>query len=165
MTQKEFDKKPYWLCIENVRSAYNVGAMLRSADGTGIFGVITIGYTPLPSNIKVKKTALGAEDVVPWLSFKSSKDFLNILEREQLENNLFSLELVNDAISIFSLSKNQIANPPVFFVVGNEVQGVSAKLLVASRHLYIPMHGVKESLNVAESASILMYEIYRKGLK
>lgn len=156
-----FNRKPFWLVLENIRSAYNVGAMFRTADGTGIFGIVLIGFSPTPDNLKVQKTALGAQDAVPWVYFKNSHEFV-----DKIYNSynliLWSLELTSKSIDIFSYPFN-LENPPIFIVVGNEIDGVSDLLLKKSNlHIKIPQNGIKKSLNVAESASICMYEFYRK---
>ncbi len=153
-------KRPFWICLENIRSAYNVGSILRTADGTGLWGAITIGITPKAMHPKVVKTALGAQKGVPTYHFGTTEEFLAALESLD-KYTLWALELTDQAENLFKLGDLPKSN--LFVVVGNEITGVSAKLLVAaSKHIFIPMHGLKGSLNVAEASSILMYEFYRK---
>ncbi len=162
---KSHKKIRNWLVLDNIRSAYNVGAIFRTADGTGITGLILLGITPDPkTQEKVHKTSLGAQNSVPYLYYKETADFLEDLKANNLNDNLFALELTDLAVDLYKWKlPDTIDTKPIFTIVGHELLGVSAKLLVASnQHLYIPMNGYKESLNVAESASILMYEIYRK---
>ena len=155
-------KKRFWLCLDNIRSAYNVGAMFRTADGTGEWGILLIGISPTPDNIRVAKTALGAQNYVPWGKIDSVTYFLDFIIKNKFENSLWSLEMLSPAENIFDISYSDIPQP-LFLTVGNEVLGVDAEILTFSRkHIFIPMHGFKESLNVAESASIAMYEFYRK---
>jgi len=165
-----YKDKRLWLVLDNIRSVYNVGAMFRTADGTGMTGLVLVGITPTPANNpnKIQKTALGAQDHIPWVYFQSVEDFLSELERVQDVTRkpehgaeLVALELTSRAVDIFTYDINK--KKTYFLVVGNELLGVSAQVLVhADTHVYIPMHGFKESLNVAESASIAMYEFYRK---
>ena len=156
-------KYKFWLCLDNIRSAYNVGAMFRTADATGIWGIITCGITPNFDHVRVAKTALGAQKSVESLRFANTMRFLQFLEDNNLIANLWSLELTDRAEDIFKLDFTQKQPYPIFLTVGNEIDGVSAQILVkSSKHVYIPMNGIKVSLNVAEAASIAMYEFYRK---
>ena len=158
-----------WLVLDNIRSAYNVGAIFRTADGTGITGLVLLGITPDPKKqVKVHKTALGAEDKVPYIYYKNADIFVSELNKLHLNSYLGALELTSTAINLFEwqLDANIYTNKTYFIAVGHELLGVSSKILVESEfHLQIPMHGFKESLNVAESSSILMYEFYRKYYK
>lgn len=147
-----------WLIAENIRSAYNIGAMFRTADGTGMTGIILTGYSPTPENPKVAKTALGAERVVPWFEAKSTTQVIEGLEQEGI--TIYGLEIVKKAENIFNVEISDLA---VAICVGNEVEGVSLETLQKLKQfLFVPMNGAKNSLNVAEAASVAMYELYRK---
>ena len=54
------------LLLDNLRSAYNVGSILRSADGFNINHIYLCGMTATPENSKIAKTSLGAENSVSW---------------------------------------------------------------------------------------------------
>ena len=162
MFNKFIQQKPFWLCVENIRSAYNVGAMFRTADATGLWGLILIGITPKPDHVRVFKTALGAEKSVPYLSFDNTQEFLDFLQKNRRSKNLWSLELVEGADNLFLLDRTDVPEP-LFLTVGNEIDGVSARILTNSnKHVFIPMNGIKVSLNVAEASSIAMFEFFRK---
>lgn len=140
----------------NIRSAYNVGAILRTADGAGNTAVITTGYTPSPIHPKVDKTALGAAATVPWCEAQ--------LEHLLAIKNVIhvGLELSPRAISLFEWEPPKM---PIFLYIGNEVTGLDAELLMALPVLVqLPMNGAKNSLNVAEATSISIYELLRKRL-
>ena len=156
-----------WVILDNIRSAYNVGAMFRTADGTGQTGLILLGITPDPKKypLKIQKTALGAQNSVPFIYYKEVNSFLEDYNKLNFQNRLGALELTSRAQDLFLWYPEDMKTleSPYFVAVGHELLGVSSKLLVAADfHLFIPMNGYKESLNVAESASILMYEFYRK---
>lgn len=145
-----------WIIAENIRSAYNIGAMFRTADGTGIAGILLLGYSPDPKNPKVAKTSLGAEKNVPWIRIEYSD-----LEKIMKDGNMHLLETGIGGESLYSAN----IELPMYVVVGNEVEGISSNLIKAiNSKVFIPMNGTKESLNVAEATSILMYEIYRRSL-
>jgi len=159
MLSKFFKANPtikLWIVAENIRSAYNIGAMFRTADGAGGTGLILLGYSPTPENQKVRKTSLGAEQSVPYTFIHSTKEFLD--ERVPF----YTLEICSRSTNIFDF-KYSAKMLPLVLVVGNEVTGISAELLSKSRQsIFIPMNGKKESLNVAEATSIAIYEFYRK---
>jgi len=137
---------------------------MRTADGSGIAGLVLLGITPNPDNQldKIHKTALGAEKHVPYIIYKDVKTFISELKDANLISNLGALELTNNSYNLFSWNPKSY-DSPFFIAVGHELLGVSSQLLVASEFLLeIPMNGFKESLNVAESSSILIYEFYRK---
>jgi len=158
---QEYSSAKVWIMCENIRSAYNVGAILRTADGTGQTGLLMAGYTPLPDHPKVKKTSLGAEKTVPWIQLE--KDYISQLSQIEPQIPLYSLEITSQAASVFDY---EWTGEPIIIVVGNEVEGVTSELLqLSNKHLYIPMQGKKQSLNVAEATSICMYEFLRKSLQ
>ncbi len=64
------------IILENIRSLNNVGAIIRTADGAGFDRVVCVGYTPTPPRKEISKTALGAENFVPWEYFETIEDAL-----------------------------------------------------------------------------------------
>jgi len=144
------------LVAVDIRSAYNVGAMLRTADGTGETGIILTGYSPTPENPKVAKTALGADYQVPWTQVSDVMELLKISDVLHV-----GLELSPAAKDLFEWTPP--TNKKVFLYVGNEVTGLSTELLMNLDLLVqLPMRGSKQSLNVAEATSIALYELLRK---
>lgn len=161
------------LVLDNIRSSYNVGAILRTAEGFGVEKVILSGYTPrvhdarlLPHlreklDKEIHKTALGAEDMI---EIEASDDILARLDelKEQdwkvvgLENNISNVPLfrLND-----KLLKNKLGDK-IVLVLGEEVHGIS-KDVISKVDLFveIPMKGRKESFNVSVAAGIAMYGI------
>jgi len=148
----------HYVLLENIRSAYNVGNIIRTADALGRW-VITTGYSPHPSREpKVIKTSLGAEQTIPLLSYSTSQDALQefslrgyILLAAELWANSLAIDRASDMISSTS---------PYLIVLGNEVLGVEEDTLASVHHsIYIPMQGAKESLNVWQAAAIIMRQI------
>jgi len=67
--QKDQIKKfriPFVVVLNNIRSLYNVGSIFRTADGAGVKKIWICGITGYPPNKQISKTALGAEEQVPW---------------------------------------------------------------------------------------------------
>ena len=150
--------------LDNIRSTFNVGAMFRTADGCGITKLYLCGITPTPEHPKVGKTALGAETVVPWEHQWDTLEVVSSLKSRGYE--LWALEGGSTAREIFTEIKNASADKPIALIVGNEVSGVDPQVVNCCDHcIYIPMEGMKESLNVAIAFGIAAYLIrYREKL-
>lgn len=145
--------------VDNVRSAWNVGSILRSADGFGFSHAYLCGITPTPEQEAVQKTSLGAEEFVTWSHHKDAPKLAKGLKKEGWK--VIALEQDNRAVSIrsaktirdYSTSKNKVV-----LIAGSEVTGVDPQLLdLADTIFYIPMHGKKRSFNVANAFSIAAY--------
>jgi tRNA G18 (ribose-2'-O)-methylase SpoU len=140
--------------LDNIRSIYNVGAMLRTADGAGLRHLYLCGITATPGHPRMAKTALGSEDAVPWTAHPNALDAADGLLAQGYR--LWALESGAQAGSLFALDSLPAA--PLVLVVGNELAGVDAALLArCERVLSIPMHGIKGSLNAAVAFGIAAY--------
>ena len=159
------------LVLDNIRSCYNVGAILRTAEGFGVEKVILSGYTPrvhdaglLPHlreklDKEIHKTALGAEDMLDIYSSGDILSELNYLKEQGwqivgLENNIDSDKLVQ-------LGRKELKErltDKVVLVLGEEVHGIDYSLHeIIDLFVEIPMKGQKESFNVSVAAGIAMY--------
>jgi len=144
--------------VDNVRSAWNVGSILRSADGFGFSHAYLCGITPTPEQEAVQKTSLGAEDFVTW---SYHKDAVKLVKGLRVEGwKVVGLEEDKRAISLSGLSNSIL---PTVLILGNEVTGVDPGLLnLCDEVLYIPMHGQKRSFNVAVAFGIAAYALIGK---
>ena len=143
--------------LENIRSLHNVGSVLRTADGSGWDKVYICGYTGCPPDRRIEKVSLGAEEFVQWEQRASVVELIRELKKDGFE--ICALEQTPKAENLF----DAIFTKPVALIVGNEVEGVEKETLDAcDRHLEIPMHGEKASLNVSIATGIAMYEIGKK---
>ena len=149
------------IALENVRSLYNVGSILRTCSFFGVKQVVLIGYSgkiQLPNGSfeispRIKKTSLGSETDVELICMDKSTDLLNYCANKKIP--LFALEQFTGSKNLFTYKFEDIPN--AVFVVGNEVDGVSSTLLNASNDiLEIPRQGVHNSLNVSISVSVLL---------
>lgn len=149
--------------VDNVRSTFNVGSILRSADGVGLQQLYLCGITPPPTHPKVKKTALGAEQQVSWTYHPNSLDLAQTIKAGG--GQLWALEETSAAESLFTLSALPTQRP-VVLIVGNEVTGVDPDLLAScDRTFAIPMQGLKRSLNVAIAFSVAVYWLRTLALR
>ncbi len=145
--------------LDNIRSAWNAGSILRSADGFGFSQAYLCGITPTPENEAVTKTSLGAEDSVPWSYHKDAVRLVKGLQKTG--RRIYALEEHERAIEL-----SQIPQPrhDAILIVGNEVTGVDPELLeLCDQILYIPMSGEKRSFNVAIAFSIAAFALSRES--
>jgi len=141
--------------LHNVRSAYNVGSIFRSADAFGVDKIFLGGYTPTPANHSgIAKTALGAGQNIPWEKHWQTFRLLKKLKREGF--NIVALEQSRES----ALINNFKSKFPLVLMLGNEKKGLSSAMLKRADQLVeIPMLGKKESLNVAVAFGIAGYLI------
>ena len=164
------------LVLDNIRSTYNVGAILRTAEGFGVSKVILSGYTPrvhdktlLPHlrnklDHEIHKTALGAEDM---LEIYSCGDIFQELSNYKKDGwQIIGLENNIDVGVIYKLNDNEMKSKlddKVVLVLGEEVNGISTALYeLIDLFVEIPMKGQKESFNVSVAAGIAMYGLINK---
>lgn len=155
---KDIDKNrnPVTVVLEDVRSALNVGAIFRTCDAIRAEKLILTGITPYPPHNKIPKTALGSIDTVPWVHSKDRVETITSLSKEM---TIVSIEITDDAIDLYDYNFPS----SVGIIMGNEINGVSKEALELSLvKIKIPMYGLKESLNVATSCGIVLYEIIRQ---
>jgi tRNA G18 (ribose-2'-O)-methylase SpoU len=145
--------------LDNIRSAWNVGSILRSADGFAFSHAYLCGITPTPDHAAVTKTSLGAEDSVTW---SYHKDALKLMEELKKEGwCIWALEADERATSIQSMSAPG-PNQPIVLVLGSEVTGIDPALLDHCDEIFfIPMRGEKKSFNVAMAFSIAAYQMQK----
>ena len=154
---RDTPRRPIYAILENIRSAYNVGSMFRTADALHLSRLYVCGYSAFPPHKMITKTALGAEHSVPW---EKQADALALARRLQDQGiQIAVLEQTTDAVNIWKAPLRF----PVCFVVGNEVQGVTDELVAAADLcLQVPMMGVKQSLNVATAFGVVGFELARR---
>ena len=145
--------------LDNIRSSWNVGSIFRSADGTGIHKIYLCGISPTPENPKVRKTALGAEENIPWEHSKNGVETAIILKSQGCK--LWVLENIAKTVPLFQIELPE-NNSPVVLIFGNEVSGVDPDIIdLCDQVISIPMVGKKSSYNVAAAfgiaASFLLY--------
>ena len=148
---KQAKKLPLVLVLDNIRSVYNVGSMLRTVDAFRI--------TAVPPSAEIHKTALGAEDSVDWTYYKTTAEALKQLKSANY--TLLAVEQIAESTPLnrWKAEKNQ----KYALVVGNEVKGVEQEAVdLCDYALEIPQYGTKHSLNVANSASIILWECFRQ---
>ena len=149
------EKIPVAVILENIRSAYNVGSVFRTADAFLIDTVFITGYTAKPPHKEITKTALGAQDSVDWKYFATTRLAIEQLKRDQYR--VFAVEQVVHSISLEKLPGLGIDK--IAFIFGNEVSGVEHETLtLCDGFIEIPQFGMKHSLNISVAAGIVLWE-------
>ncbi len=147
-----------FVILHNIRSAHNVGAIFRSADGAGVSKIFLTGYTPAPSdrfgreNKEILKTSLGATHTVQYEVIADIQTLITRLAGEGVM--LVAVEQTPDAIPYTAYTPQG----DTAFIFGNEVTGVEPEVLTdVSVRIQIPMSGEKESLNVSVCAGVILF--------
>jgi len=148
---------PIVLVLDNLRSAHNVGSIIRTAETAGVERVIACGVTPHPPNAKVLKTALRSAD---YVEIEHEDSTLSAVRKLRCQNySLYALETTSHSqvYTLVNFSK------PCALVVGNELLGISPEVLQECHQLIeIPMYGFKNSMNVACACPVVLYEVLRQ---
>jgi tRNA G18 (ribose-2'-O)-methylase SpoU len=148
---------PAAVLLDNVRSLYNVGAFFRTADAAALEKLYLCGITGRPPKHAITKTALGAEESVPWEHNWDALSVIQDLRRRGYE--LAAIETSVHAVDLFDWTPRF----PVCVVFGHEVDGIRAEISSqCDTHVRIPMLGAKHSLNVATAGGVVLYELLRK---
>jgi len=150
--------------LDNIRSLYNTGSILRTADAAGVERVVLCGITPRPDQGSrqrraIAKTALGAEESVAWEYQADARTALVSLVADGYQP--VAVEPSPQAVNLFEWTPTW----PVCLVFGHERDGVSPNLAPhVETVIRIPMLGQKRSLNVATAAGVVLYELLRLRL-
>jgi tRNA G18 (ribose-2'-O)-methylase SpoU len=151
---------PVSVFLDNVRSAYNVGAFFRTADAVRADTLYLSGFTARPPHAKIAKTALGAEASVRWEGVDDPAAALARLRAWGWE--IAAIETSVHAVDLFDWAPSFA----VCVVFGHEVDGVRPEVLAAcDTHVRLPMLGLKHSLNVATAGGVVLFELLRKYRK
>ena len=159
---KNAEKMPLTVVLDDVRSMYNVGSVLRSCDAFRVEAVWLCGITASPPHPEIHKTALGAEDSVAWRYFGSAMEAVAELKRRGVR--VMAVEQCEGSTRLDSFRPEHGAAYAV--VLGNEVKGVRQDVVDACDGcLEIPQFGTKHSLNVSVTAGIVVWHFAQEMLK
>lgn len=156
---KKSDKTPLILVLDDIRSLHNIGSVFRTADAFLIEKIILCGITATPPNKEIHKTALGATETVAWEHHESVLQVIENLKKQNVVT--LAIEQVESAIFLqdFKVEKNQ----KYALVFGNEVYGVAQEAVaICDGCIEIPQLGTKHSLNIAVSAGIVVWDLFKK---
>ena len=164
-------KQKIIIIAHNIRSAHNVGALFRTADGFGVGEIVLSGYSPRPfceknlyktkAHKEIAKTALGSEKSILWKEKKTVQKALEYVQKQGYTT--VALEQHTNSISFAKTSLRDISQ--IAIILGNEVSGVHPSILKKCDFIAeIPMLGKKESLNVSVACGAFL-AVLRYGKK
>lgn len=143
---------PFYVICDNIRSLENIGSIFRTADALAVDKIFLTGICGQPPQPKISKTALGAEENVPWQHYWQIWRLVDKLQKEKV--SIVALEQTKNSL-LYTQFKPKF---PLALVIGNEIKGVSPAVLKrADQIIHLPMFGQKESLNVAVSFGVVGY--------
>lgn len=144
--------------LHNIRSAHNVGAIFRTADGVGVSKIYLTGHTPTPTDRfgrvqgEILKTALGATETIPHEYHEDIHKL--IAELKQKGRQIVVVEQLPGARDYRDFTPER----DTVFIFGNEVSGVEESISTLSDVcIEVPMRGKKESLNVSVCVGVILF--------
>jgi RNA methyltransferase, TrmH family len=149
----------HFVVLEDIRDPGNLGTMIRTADWFGVGGILLVGGAD-PYQPKVVRSSMGSLFHVPILTSQDITD-----ELEQAKTVGFRVVVTRPELADGSNENQKIdTKQKVCVVFGNEAHGTSAELdALADQSLSIPKFGNAESLNVAVSFGVVLYELKRQA--
>lgn len=157
-TTLESDKTPLFLILDQLSDARNFGAIIRTAECTGVNGIIIQKQGSAPVNGDTVKTSAGAVFNVPICKVDHIKDAVfhlqscdikTVAATEKTDNTIYDIDF----------------KTPVAIIMGNEERGVNPSVLkVVDEKAKLPMFGTIESLNVSVACGAFLYEAVRQRL-
>ena len=156
---RDSEKQPIVVVLDHVRSLYNVGSVFRSSDAFRIEGVFLCGITARPPHPEIHKTALGAEESVPWKYFERTEDAVSLLKEEGYI--VIAVEQCEGSTMLQNFQRQPDRKYAI--VLGNEVKGVQQQIVDSCDGcLEIPQFGTKHSLNVSVATGIVLWYLSKK---
>lgn len=153
---KELPQIGVVVVLDNIRSAHNVGSAFRTCDSFKIDKLWLCGICAVPPSAEIHKSALGAEDSVPWEHSDSTPDVVSHLRSVGYE--IVSVEQTVNSVSLEKFSPEFAEGKKYALIFGNEVDGVDQAVVDASdMSLEIPQFGTKHSLNVSVSVGVILW--------
>ena len=153
----KIERHPIHVVLDNLRSAFNVGSIFRTADAALVERLHLCGITAYPPHQKLDKTAMGALDYVPWEHHPDTRDAVLSLKDRGMP--IVCLETADISKRFWEIEYPR----PVCLVLGNEALGISRDVLHLADHLvHIPMLGFKNSINVATAFGVVVFEVVRQ---
>ena len=153
---KELPQIGLVVVLDNIRSAHNVGSAFRTCDSFKIDKLWLCGICAVPPSAEIHKSALGAEDSVPWEHSDSTLDVVSHLRSVGYE--IVSVEQTVNSVSLEKFSPEFAEGKKYALIFGNEVDGVDQAVVDASdMTLEIPQFGTKHSLNVSVSVGVVLW--------
>lgn len=156
ITEAKKSAYPLILILDSIQDTHNVGAILRSADCSGVDGVVITKHNSAPINETVVKTSAGASEHVNIAQISNLAQTIDELK----QNGFWIIGSYLEGAKDYTTIDYKI---PIAVIVGNEEKGIRKLTADKCDHLIrIPMKGKIQSLNVSVATGILLFEILRQ---
>lgn len=156
---KDAKKTPIIIVLDNIRSLNNIGSVFRTSDAFLVEKIYLCGITATPPHKDIHKTALGSTDTVDWEYVENTIDLIEKLKAENVK--ICAIEQAENATMLNDFSVE--LDTKYALVFGNEVKGVSQKVVTASDIVIeIPQFGTKHSLNISVSCGVVIWDVFSK---
>ncbi len=154
----EKSKNPFILILDQINDVRNFGAIIRTAEISGVDGIIIQNSSSAPVNSDTIKTSAGAIFNIP------------ICKVNHIKDAIYHLQSMN--ISIISASEKSEKNiydvdlkGPLAIIMGSEHKGINKSVInLSNESVKLPMYGKIESLNVSVACGIFLYEVVRQRI-
>ena len=152
---KKIEKDPIIVLLDDVRSLNNIGSVFRTCDAMRVKKIYLCGITGQPPHREIRKTAIGASESVDWEHENNASEILK--KYRDLGYETIAVEQTSSSVS---LEKYQLNNKNILLVFGNEINGVSQKLVnLCDFSVEIPQWGTKHSMNISVSVGMVLWNI------
>jgi 23S rRNA (guanosine2251-2'-O)-methyltransferase len=152
-------KMPVTVVLDNIRSCHNIGSVFRTSDALLVEKIYLCGISSTPPDKEIRKTALGAENTVPWEYHPDTLDAVSTLKAQGY--TVIAVEQVEKSISLTDYLPP--ADCKLALVFGNEVKGVQQEVVdQCDLALEIPQFGTKHSFNISVSVGIVLWDLFNK---
>jgi tRNA G18 (ribose-2'-O)-methylase SpoU len=152
---KEVEKDSIIVLLDDIRSLNNIGSVFRTCDAMGIKKMYLCGITGQPPHREIRKTAIGASESVEWEHKKNASEILN--KYRDLGYEIIAVEQTSSSVT---LENYQLRNNKILLIFGNEINGVSQKLIdLCDLSIEIPQWGTKHSINISVSIGIVLWNL------
>ncbi len=149
---------PFVLILDQINDVRNFGAIIRTAEISGVDGIIIQNSSSAPVNSDTIKTSAGAIFNIP------------ICKVNHIKDAIYHLQSMN--ISIISASEKSEKNiydvdlkVPLAIIMGSEQKGINKSVInLSNESVKLPMYGKIESLNVSVACGIFLYEVVRQRI-
>ena len=156
---KSAEKTPIIIILDDIRSLHNIGSVFRTADAFLIEKIYLCGITATPPHKEIQKTALGATETVIWEHQKNVLEVIQDLKNQEVV--VLAIEQVEHAYLLDNFKVD--TSKKYALVFGNEVYGVSQEAVaLCDGCIEIPQLGTKHSLNIAVSAGIVIWDLFKQ---
>ena len=154
----EKSNNPFVLILDQINDVRNFGAIIRTAEISGVDGIIIQNSSSAPVNSDTIKTSAGAIFNIP------------ICKVNHIKDAIYHLQSMN--ISIISASEKSEKNiydvdlkVPIAIIMGSEQKGINKSVInLSNESVKLPMYGKIESLNVSVACGIFLYEVVRQRI-